>query len=191
MSDTQEQERDLFLNGEIDGENTKDIIASIIKINTHDNKQEKKIINYKREPIKLYINTPGGYAYDGFALINIIKNTSTPIYTIGLGRIMSMGIPVLLIGNKRYAYEYSSFMIHEGATGTYDKLKTLNECLNEGKRLQNMVDEIILNNSKLSKEFYNNIKHKRENYFFSAQKALELGIIDEIVGLGSEMNHVK
>lgn len=179
MSDT--LERNLFLNGEINKENTKNIIESIIKINTYDTEQEKKVVDYKKKPIKLYINTPGGYAYEGFALINIINNSTTLVYTICTGHTMSMGIPVLLSGNKRFAYKYSSFMIHQAAAGTYDKLNTLNECLNEGKRLQNMYDEIVLTQSNIPKELYDKIKYKRQDYYFSSEKALKLGVIDEIL----------
>ena len=53
-------ERDLFLLKEISDETSDEIIKNIIKINVFDAEQEKKLVDYKRNPIRLHICTPRG-----------------------------------------------------------------------------------------------------------------------------------
>lgn len=58
-------ERDLFLLKEIDEDTADEIIKGIIKINVWDAEQEKKLVNFKRQPIRLHINTPRRIAIVG------------------------------------------------------------------------------------------------------------------------------
>lgn len=51
-------ERDLFLLKELNDESAEEIIKGIIKINVYDAEQEKKVVDYKRNPIRIHISTP-------------------------------------------------------------------------------------------------------------------------------------
>lgn len=51
-------------------------------------------------PITLIINTFGGEVYDTFMLYDMMKFIKTPIYTVGLGKVMSAGCLLLAAGAK-------------------------------------------------------------------------------------------
>lgn len=95
---------------------------------------------------------------------------------------MSMGLPILVSGARRFAYKYSTIMYHEMSTLMWDKLESIKQDLKEGERLQVILDSIILNNTQILKEKLDNIKERKIDWYISAEEALKLGIIDEIIG---------
>ena len=71
------------------------------------NKQddEDNIPIEERKPIKIFIDSPGGDLVATFTMINAIKLSKTPVYTINIGAAYSGGFFIFLAGHKRFAYE--------------------------------------------------------------------------------------
>ncbi len=67
--------RNLVLSSSITDTAVRDIIESILDINSADDDLSAELTDYKREPIKLVINSFGGSVYDGFALIAAIEQS--------------------------------------------------------------------------------------------------------------------
>jgi ATP-dependent Clp protease, protease subunit len=181
MSIEELEERILILNEDVSEYNTGNLIGKIIKINQKDYIKEKEIIGFKREPIKLYINTNGGTVYDGFGLVGVIENSKTPIHTIVLGKAMSFGLPILLAGHKRYAYKYSTIMFHEVIHSINDKLTGLTNIIEEDNRLQKLMEQMILEKTNITQEKMDSIKKQKKDWYISAEEALELGVVNEII----------
>ena len=57
------------------------IILDILEYNREDRGKPIK----DRQPIKLFINSPGGEVVEGFPLISTIELSETPVYTINIG----------------------------------------------------------------------------------------------------------
>ncbi len=173
--------RNLVLSDEISASTVKDLIAKIYDFNTEDDKQVKTVVNYNREPIKLIINSNGGNIYSGLALIGAIEKSVTPVYTICLGRAMSMGLWILLSGHKRYIHELATIMYHETGSWYSDKLEGVRQDLKQSEKLQEMCDRYILAKTKITKDKLDDIILKKQDWFITANEALELGIVDEIL----------
>ena len=77
---------------------------------------EAKIPVEERKPIKIYIQSPGGMLTSTFTMIDSIKLSKTPVYTIAMGETYSGGFFTFLAGHKKFAYPHASFLYHEGAT---------------------------------------------------------------------------
>ena len=75
---------------------------NLLYVLQEDNEKDQKQKNYKREPIKLYINSNGGAIDDMWSLIDIMLNSKTPIYTYCTGYAMSAGFLIFLAGSKRF-----------------------------------------------------------------------------------------
>lgn len=170
--------RQLFLNGDINSNTVRDIIFKIISINHEDENNEKLSPIYSREPIKLFINSPGGNVYDGFALIDTIRNSKTPVHTIALGSAMSMGMLVYSVGHERYVGEYSTLMFHDVSSAVADKLETIRDRVGELNRIQAMICSVVVNNSKIPMEQLASKLYQREDWYISAQEAIDLGLAD-------------
>ena len=105
------QDRIIFLGEEID-----DTIANIINAQLLFLSSEED----NKEPIWLYINSPGGTVYDGLAIYDMMQMCDSQINTLVLGSACSMAAILAMAGkNKhRYALKHSRIMIHEPWGGT-------------------------------------------------------------------------
>ena len=170
--------RNLVLSGEISEESAQDIIQHINDINEDDNENSTG-----RKPIIIKINSLGGSMYDGFVIIGAIETSITPVYTHGYGAIMSMALPILLSGHKRFAHRLTSFMYHEclSVFGDYEKVTTLKENLEETERILDMYDDYILSKTSLTKKQLDKVKKGKYDWYFDADDALEYKIIDQII----------
>ena len=170
--------RNLVLSGEINEESAQNIIQHINDINEDDHTQSGE-----REPICLKINSIGGSMYDGFAIIGAIESSITPVYTCGYGAIMSMALPILLSGHKRFAHRLTSFMYHEclSVFGDYEKVTTLKENLEETERLSDMYDDYILSKTSFTKKQLDKVKKGKYDWYFDTDDALEYKVINQII----------
>ena len=133
----------------------------------------------EKEPIKIYIDSYGGSIIDAFEVIDAIRASKIPVYTIVTGAAYSSGLFIALAGDKRIAHEHTSFLLHEGSIGSgmqdAHKFKKYAEFYNT--QLQQLKDHII-KHSNLTEEDYDRMS--KDDNWFTAQQALELGFIDEI-----------
>lgn len=114
--------RKLYFSDKVDAKTMKELIQGIDEINDHDDVISQHIkmtykLDYVREPIEIYIDSPGGYVYNLWGLIGVIEKSKAPIHTIATGMAMSCGAILLLAGEKRYAYRHATVMIHSAAQG--------------------------------------------------------------------------
>ena len=128
------------------------------------------------KPIKIYIDSCGGSLVDTFTMIDSISMSRTPVYTICTGAAYSGGFFTFIAGHKRLAYPLSSFWYHEGATGTSaDAGKFRNFAAFYEKQLKQLKD-IVLKYTTITEEQYE--KHIKDDWWFTAEEALEYGICD-------------
>jgi len=165
--------------GDIDDENVNDCISQILEINELDS----NVPTEKLEPIKLIINSQGGEVYRGFGLIDCIELSKIPVHITILGQAQSMALPILCVGHHRSMSKRSTLMYHEVSweIGSDTKLSTHHKEVEEGHRLQDMYDSIILERSKIPKKKLDDIKLRKEEWYISPKEALKLGLIDEII----------
>lgn len=167
--------RNLYLE-DID-EGTGSAIASMIQLYNRIDDEENIPVE-DREPIKIYINSPGGLLTETFIMIDTIKMSKTPVWGIVTGTSYSGGFFSLLACHKRIGYPHSSYLYHEGSTGTSGSSGQFENYAAFYKRELKKLKTITLDNTKISEELYD--EKKREDWWMDAEEALELGIIDEI-----------
>lgn len=179
------KDRNLFLSEQVDQESIDKILKKIIEINESDEKlkQISKIysLTYKPEPIKLYIDSFGGNAYQAFGIISVIESSKIPIHTICTGAAMSAGFLILISGHKRFAYKYSTPLYHQVASFNFGKLKDLEDDVAESKRLQKIMEKFVLEKTKISKDKLKQVYTEKIDWYMSSEEALKLGVIDEIL----------
>lgn len=73
-----------------------------------------QVFSITKEPIYMYINSPGGSLYAGYAIIDQMLACLGPVVTIVRGTAHSMGAIIAAYGTKghRYATPNSSLMLH-------------------------------------------------------------------------------
>ena len=176
MNTTANLKREMTI-GDIDEEVGETVEAIIKYWNKVDD--ELNIPIEERLPIKIYIDSSGGSLHATFTIIDAIKLSKTPIYTINIGMAFSGGFFIFLAGHKRIAYPHSVFLYHEGSTGMgrQDAGKFRNYAAFY-ERLLLELKAVVLENTKITEEEYE--KHKLDDWWIYTDEALEKSICDEI-----------
>lgn len=178
-------DRTIHFNKQVDQKTIGDVTQRILDINADDAYLKKlyKIngLKYKRPPIEIFIDSYGGYVYQIMGLVSIIQASKTPVHTIVTGCAMSCGFILLIAGHSRFAYPNSTPMYHQVSSGSWGKVKDLEENLVETKRLQKWLMEHTINNTTITKKtLKKNLKEKKD-WYMTADEALELNVVDAII----------
>jgi len=179
------KERNIYFNRQVDQSSIGDLTKNIIEIN-EDDKHLKKLykaheVQYKPKPIKIYIDSYGGAVYQCFGLLSVMERSKTPIHTIVTGCAMSCGFMILISGHKRFAHKLSTPLYHQVSTGFIGKVQDMNEKLEQSNRLQKQIEEITLAKTKITEKKLSKILKRKQDWYMTADEALELGVVDEIL----------
>lgn len=169
------KERILVINNVVEDYLIDEILIPIMDFN----RQDEGIDPDKRKPIKIYINTDGGNVDIALAIVSAIQASKTPVHTYVLGKAYSAGSIILIAGHKRFAFEYSNILIHEGSLGVRDSASKTEDFLKYSKKQNEKIKELIVGRTKIPEKVYN--KKLREEWYFFGSEGKELGVIDEIV----------
>lgn len=133
----------------------------------------------------LYINSPGGSVTAGLAIYDTMQYIQSEVSTICLGHAASMGSLLLAGGapGKRFALPHSSIMVHQPSGGYFGQASDIaihaKEILRVRHQLNNIYKRHLNGKKKLSLDDIE--KMLERDYFLSAEEALDIGIIDEIL----------
>jgi len=134
--------------------------------------------------VHIFINSPGGDAFSGLALADQIERAKRKGFNItahASGIIASAAVPVFTVCSKRLAAPGTIFMVHEAALWKWPGRETASDIRSQNE-LMNLLRERyigkLVENSKTSKEDWEKMEHATS--WFSAEKAMELGIADQI-----------
>ena len=134
-----------------------------------------------KKDIQIYLNSPGGGVYAGLGIYDTMQFIKPDVATICTGMAASMGAVLMCAGEKgkRSALPHSRVMIHQplgGAQGQASDIEiTAREILILKEELYNII-------SKHSGQSYDKVYADSDrDYWMKADKALEYGMIDEIL----------
>jgi ATP-dependent Clp protease protease subunit len=177
--------RNLYLAKQVDQASMNALTKSILEINDSDEYIKKLYavhdLAYEPKPIKIYIDSYGGAVYQCFGLLGVMEKSQTPVHTIVTGAAMSCGFMILIYGHKRFGYPMSTPLYHQVSTGFFGKVQDMEEKLEETKRLQKKIEDITVDKTQISKKKLAEILKKKVDWYMSAEEALGLGVIDEIL----------
>lgn len=176
------KERIVFLGTGIDDAVANLVVAQLLYLNSVDSKQ----------PISLYINSPGGSVYAGLAIYDAMQMISAPVSTVAVGVSASMGTALLTSGHKgkRYALPHATIHMHPTGGGAKGYTEDVRIATREQERVQTQLFHLM---GKHSGHTWKEIEEYflRDKYM-SAPEAKEFGLIDEVLGDTSDvvvLNH--
>lgn len=155
---------------------TATIVESIMRFNRDDIGLPVE----KRKPIFLYINSPGGSVTEGFALVDVIRGSITPVYTVNVGQWSSMAFLIGIAGKKRFSLRSSTFLLHDGSSYIGGSSNKVFDQAKFAERFeQEKAKKHVLECSHLTAEEYE--MKSRIEWNMLAEEAKDYGFIDEIV----------
>jgi ATP-dependent protease ClpP protease subunit len=174
--------RRLYLADQISNDTIGIINSFLLNKIEEDNEHDWNTKHFKREPIKICISSPGGSVYSLLSTIDIIESSKTPIYTYGYGNMMSCAAILLMCGHQRSMTKRSTVCIHSVITAHQrSPLQTLIEDCDEAKRLDKIINDIILEKTDIPKSKLDKIKERKQDWYIGSDEALSLNIVDEII----------
>lgn len=171
------QKREMLL-GDIDDETGSGVDLMIRFWNNMD--EELGLAISDRTPIKIFINSNGGSMIAGFTIIDAIKMSKTPVWTIVTGGAYSCGLLITAAGHKRYSYPNATFLFHEGSIGSnvMDAHK-FNNYSDFYRLILAKYKDILIDSTLITPEWYK--VHQNDDTWFFCDEAIKLGIIDEVL----------
>ena len=173
--------RNIYFSDEITEETMGWLTFKIQSINLNDNEEEEKLKDYTRNPINLYISSYGGSVYDVLGAYDIIKQSKTKVNTYGIGKCMSAGLILFLAGEGRSVYKNTTIMFHSLSGGVFGMLQKEIDCVEEHKRLQKRLNNIITKSTNISKEKLEEHVKNKSNWYIDSDECVELGIAHKII----------
>ena len=103
-----------LLMDEISDSTCKDVIQFIIS---------KNLVKPYAKYLQLIINSAGGDLNSAFAVIDTMKGSAIPVYTVGIGCVASAAVLIFIAGEKgkRVLTPNTSILSHQYSWGTYGK----------------------------------------------------------------------
>jgi ATP-dependent Clp protease protease subunit len=131
--------------------------------------------------IYFYINSPGGSVTAGLAIYDTIQYIRPQVSTVCLGQAASMGAVLLAAGEKgkRYALPHSRIMIHQPLGGFEGTAADVDIQAREILRMREELGAIL---QKHTGQSLKRIERDTDrDLFMTGQKALEYGLVDEVI----------
>ena len=140
------------------------------------------------EPVTVFINSPGGEIFSGFAIFDMLNFIACPVTTIVTGFAASMGSILSMAADKgrRFAMPQAKIMIHQPLLMGYQGRAS--ECEIQAREILKTRDHLVKLYSEQTGKSREEIKKAldRDNWF-TAEEALEYGLLDKVVHSRSEL----
>jgi ATP-dependent Clp protease, protease subunit len=175
------EDRIVFLGTPIDDAAAEDVIARFLYL-------EHKS---PREDINFYINSPGGSITASFAIYDTIKSITPDVATICVGQAGGTAAILAASGTKgkRFALVSSRFLIFAvRADRKIDSMSETDEItyLKEIERMKHLVADTLIKETGQSPAAIRSAM--RGDLILPADKAIEFGLVDEIVRRDNKLN---
>jgi ATP-dependent Clp protease protease subunit len=169
-----EEDRIFWLDTNVD-DCTLDLVKMIIRCNRMDSGKSIE----DRMPIKIMINSGGGDVQVMMTIIESIKLSKTPIYTVCFSSAMSAAAEILAAGHKRYALPGTCIMVHSGSCmygGTMEQAESYKKYVDS---LTKRATDMFLSNTKINAKTLK--KKGASDWYMDENEALDNGVIDKII----------
>ncbi len=167
-------QRIICLTGEITDETAMEFIEQIMYFALEDD----------RQPVKVFINSPGGSFQAGMMIYDVIQTSRLPIELYCIGTAYSMAALIFACGKDgRYILPHGSVLLHEplipyGVGGKTSSIQFISE---ELKKVKNDMDELLAKHTGQAKDKLDEIT--KQDCIFKGKEAVEFGLADGIMGL--------
>ncbi|MGQ4806963.1 ATP-dependent Clp protease proteolytic subunit [Candidatus Entotheonellaceae bacterium PAL068K] len=163
--------RTILISDPIDYKLTNRVIAQLLYLDDDD----------PTKPIKIFINSPGGSADDGFAIYDMIRFVRPRVRIVSAGLSASAATVILLAAAKedRLALPNARIMIHQPSVRSFGAAEDIRRTAEQILKLRHRINELYAQETgqpldKVSED-------TDRDYWMSAQEALEYGLIGKVI----------
>jgi ATP-dependent Clp protease protease subunit len=139
------------------------------------------------EPIKVFIDSPGGDADAGYAMFDMMRFVKPEVHTIGMGLVASAGAIILLAAEKknRVGLPNSHYLIHQPLSGMRGVATDIEIHAREIDKMRARINKLI--SEETGQKLEKVEKDTDRDFWMGADDAKEYGLISKIVKSRSEL----
>jgi ATP-dependent Clp protease protease subunit len=167
------KERIVFVGTQIDDQVANLIVAQLLFLSREDPEKE----------IQMYINSPGGVIYAGFAIYDTMQMISNPISTVAVGVTASFGTVLLAAGTKgrRYALPNATIHLHQPLGGAQGQATDIQIQAKQIQLLKTKLNEIMAKHTGQPIEVIE--RDTDRDFYLNPKQAVDYGLVDQILEL--------
>jgi len=133
------------------------------------------------EPIRVFINSPGGHVESGDTIHDMIRFCGPQVKVIGTGWVASAGAHIFLgaLKENRLCLPNTRFLLHQPAGGARGQASDIEIEAQEILKMRDRVNQMIATETGQTLERVN--KDTRRNYWMNAEEAIAYGLVSRII----------
>jgi ATP-dependent Clp protease protease subunit len=164
-------QRIILLGSEVDDDVANRLCAQLLLLSAED----------ARSDVSLYINSPGGSVSAGLAIYDTMRLIPNDVSTLAMGLAGSMGQFLLSAGTpgKRFSLPHAQVLMHQGSAGFGGTAADVEIYAEQLDRIGALLIRLIAEHTGQPIETVE--RDSRRDRWFSAEEALEYGLIDHIL----------
>lgn len=168
--------RTILLFGEINMEVAREITKQLLVLDAE-----------SHEPIKIYINSPGGHVESGDTIYDMIRFVESPVKVIGTGWVASAGALIYVAAEKenRYSLPNTRFLLHQPMGGARGQATDIAIEAEEILKMRERLNQIFADQTGQSLEKVE--EDTDRNFWMSTEEAKDYGLVAHIVNSFSEV----
>lgn len=161
--------RSLLLSGEVNKDSADKLIKDMLVLESESN-----------DPIWIFINSPGGDVDAGFAIYDMARFVSCPVYMVGMGLVASAAALVLLAvpAERRIGLPNSSYLIHQPLSEMRGNATDIEIHAMQLEKMKAKLNAIIAEATGKSLEIVS--QDTDRDHWLDAEEAMAYGLISKI-----------
>ena len=162
--------RTILISGEINKELAEKTIRQLLLLEDMNN-----------EPIRIFIDSPGGDADAGYAIFDMIRFVKPEVWTIGMGLVASAAAIIQLAAprERRVGLPNSHYLIHQPLSGIRGVATDIEIHAKELEKLREKINNLIAQETGTPAAQVE--KDTDRDYWMSADEAVKYGLISKVV----------
>jgi ATP-dependent Clp protease protease subunit len=168
--------RTILLSGEINKAQAQRVISRLVLFE-----------DASEEPIKVFIDSPGGDADAGYAIFDMMRFVKPPVYMIGMGLVASAAAIILLAAPKerRLALPNSHYLIHQPLSGMRGVATEIEIHAREIERIRVRINKLI--SAETGQPMEKVEKDTDRDYWMTAEEAIDYGLVSRVIAKRGEL----
>lgn len=139
------------------------------------------------DPIRIFIDSPGGDADAGYAIFDMIRFVKPDVWTIGMGLVASAAAIIQLAAPKkrRVGLPNSHYLIHQPLSGIRGVATDIEIHARELDKLRERINRLIAEET--GQDFAQVEKDTDRDFWMNAEEAVKYGLISRVVSKRSQL----
>jgi len=139
------------------------------------------------DPIKVFIDSPGGDLDAGYAVFDMLRFVKPPVHAIGMGLVASAAAVVLLAADKdkRVGLPNSHYLIHQPLSGMRGVATEIEIHAKELEKARERINRLI--SEETGQPYEKVVKDTDRDFWMNVEEAKGYGLVSRIVSKREEL----